>query len=91
MSAGGRHGDKDLLRVLAHGRIQVVQKLNQAMETETPTMLLFVSNGTDPKSIMHNITQMLDTAFDSVDQEGMMPEEFEHKEIPKFTLKLNAP
>jgi hypothetical protein len=49
------------------------------------------SNGTDPKSIMHDITQMLDTVFDSIDQEGMMPEEFEHKEIPKFTLKLNAP
>ncbi len=60
------------------------------METETPTILLFVCNGTNPKSIMHDITQMLDTAFDSVDQEGMMPEEFEHKEILKFTLKLNA-
>jgi hypothetical protein len=34
---------------------------------------------------------MLDTAFDHVDQEGMMPEEYEHKEIPKFTLKLNTP
>ncbi len=73
------------------GGSKLYKKLNQAMETETPTMLLFVSNGTDPKSIMHDITQMLDTAFDSVDQEGMMPEEFEHKEIPKFTLKLNAP
>jgi hypothetical protein len=54
-------------------------------------MLLLVSNGTNPKSSMHDITQMLDTAFDSIDQERMMPEEFEHKEIPKFTLKLNAP
>ncbi len=27
---------------------------------------------------MNDITQMLDTAFDHVDQEGMMPEEFEH-------------
>jgi hypothetical protein len=61
------------------------------METETPTMLLYVSNGPNPKSIMHDITQMLDTAFDSIDQEGMMPEEFKHKEILKFTLKLNAP
>jgi hypothetical protein len=61
------------------------------METETPMMLLFVSNGTDPKSITNNITQMLDTAFDDVDQEGMMPEEFKYREIPKFTLKLNAP
>jgi hypothetical protein len=76
---------------LCMGGSKLYKKLNQAMETETPTMLLFVSNGTDPKSIMHDITQMLDTAFDSVDQEVMMPEEFKHKEIPKFTLKLNAP
>jgi hypothetical protein len=73
------------------GGSKLYKKLNQAMETETPMMLLFVSNGTNPKSIMHDVTQMLDTAFDSVDQEGMMPEEFEHKEIQKFTLKMNAP
>jgi hypothetical protein len=73
------------------GGSKLYKKQNQAMETETPMMLLFVSNGTDPKSITNDITQMLETAFDSVDQEGMMPEEFEHKEIPSFTLKLNAP
>jgi hypothetical protein len=73
------------------GGSKLYKKQNQAMETKTPMMLLFVSNGTDPKSIMHDITQMLDTAFKSVDQEGMMPEEFEYKDIPKFTLKLNAP
>ncbi len=78
-------------KFLRMGGSKLYKKLNQAMKTETPTMLLFVSDGADPKSIMHDITQMLDTAFDSVDQEGMMPEEFEHKEIPKFTLKLNAP
>jgi hypothetical protein len=72
---------------LRMGGSKIYKKQNQAMETETPMMLLFVSNGTDPKSI----TQMLDTAFDNVDQEGMMPEVFEHMEIPKFTLKLNAP
>ena len=70
---------------------KIYKKANQAMETETPMMLLFVSNGTDPTSIANNITQILDTAFDHMDLEGMMPEEFEHKEIPKFTLKLNAP
>jgi hypothetical protein len=70
---------------------KLYKKQNQAMETETSMMLLFVSNGTDPKSITNNITQMLDTAFDGIDQEGMMPEEFEYKGIPKFTLKLNAP
>ncbi len=42
-------------------------------------MLLFISNGTDPKSITSDISQMLDMAFDHVDQEGMMPEEFEYK------------
>ncbi len=30
------------------GGSKLYKKLNQAMETETPTMLLFVSNGTDP-------------------------------------------
>ncbi len=73
------------------GGSKIYKKQNQAMETETLMMLLFVSNGTDPKSITNDITQMLDTAFDYVDQKGMMPEEFEFKEIPKFTLKLNAP
>ncbi len=76
---------------LCMGSSKIYKKANQAMETETPMMLLFVSNGTDPTSIANNITQMLDTAFNHVDREGMMPEEFEHKEIPKFTLKLNAP
>ena len=76
---------------LRMGSSKLYKKQNQAMETETPMMLLFVSNGTDPKSITNDITQMLDTAFDDVDQEGMMPEEFEYREIPKFTLKLNAP
>jgi hypothetical protein len=73
------------------GGSKLYKKQNQAMETETLMMLLFVSNGTDPKSITNDITQMLDTAFDDVDQEGMMPVEFEYREIPKFTLKLNAP
>jgi hypothetical protein len=76
---------------LRMGSSKLYKKQNQAMETKTPMMLLFVSNRTDPKSITNDITQMLDTAFDNVDQEGMMPEEFEYKEIPKFTLKLNAP
>ncbi len=73
------------------GSIRVYKKQHQAMETETPVMLLFVSNGTEPKSIANDVTQMLDMAFDNVDQEGMLPEEFENKDIPKFTLKLNAP
>ncbi len=76
---------------LRMGGSKIYKKQNQAMEAETPMMLLFVSSQTDHKSITNDITQMLDTAFNNVDQEGMMPEEFEHMEIPKFTLKLNAP
>jgi hypothetical protein len=78
-------------KFLRMGSSKLYKKQNQAMITKTPIMLLFVSNGTGPKSIMNDITQTLDTAFDKVDQEGMMPEEFEYKEIPKFTLKLNGP
>ncbi len=73
------------------GGSKIYEKPNQAMETETPMMLLFVNNGLDHTSIMNDITQMLETAFDNIDQEGMMPDEFEHKEILAFTLKLNAP
>ncbi len=54
-------------------------------------MLLFVSNITDPQSIASDITQMLETAYDSINMDGMMPDEFEYKEIPKFALKLNVP
>ncbi len=54
-------------------------------------MLLFMSNGTDPQSIASDVTQMLETAYNSIKTDRMMPEEFEYKEIPKFTLKLNAP
>ncbi len=73
------------------GGTRVYKKQHQAMETETLVMLLFVSNGTDPKSIANDVIQMLDTAFDDVDQEGMLPKEFKNKDVPKFTLKLNAP
>ncbi len=58
---------------------------------ETLMMLLFVNSSTDPQSIASKITQMLETAYNNVETEGMMPEEFEYKEIPKFTLKLNMP
>jgi hypothetical protein len=70
---------------------KLYKKQNQAMEMETPMMLLFINNGTDPQSIASAITQMLETAYDNVETEEMMLEEFEYKEIPKFTLKLNAP
>jgi hypothetical protein len=61
------------------------------MEMENPTMPLFISNSTNPLSIFSDITQMLEKAYDSIKTDGMIPEEFDYMEIPKFTLKLNAP
>jgi hypothetical protein len=61
------------------------------METETPLMLLFVCNGTDQASITLDAKWMLDTALDNIEQNGMLPEEFENKDIPQFTLRLNVP
>ncbi len=54
-------------------------------------MLLLMSNGTVPQSVASDITQILETAYNSIKMAGMIPEEFEYKEIPTFTLKLNAP
>jgi hypothetical protein len=34
---------------------------------------------------------MLDLAYDDIEQNGMMPEEFKNKDIPLFTLRLNVP
>ncbi len=73
------------------GGSKLCKKQNQAMETETPMMLLFVSSSTNPLSISADITQMLETAYDSIKMDGMMHAEFDYMEIPKFTLKLNAP
>jgi hypothetical protein len=72
------------------GSSKLYKKQNQVMETETPMMLLFVSNG-DTLSITSDINQMLETAYDNIETNGMMPQEFEYLEIPTFTLKLNAP
>ncbi len=59
------------------GRSKLYKKQNQAMKTETPMMLLFVNNGTNPLSISTDITQMLETANNSIKTDGMMPEEFD--------------
>ncbi len=67
------------------------KKQQQAMETETPLMLLFVCNGTDLASIVADKKQMLDTALDDIEQNGMLPKEFEDKDILHFTLHLNIP
>jgi hypothetical protein len=61
------------------------------METETPLMLLFVCNGTDQASIIFNMKQMLNTALDNIEQNGMLPEKFKNRDIPHFTLRLNVP
>ncbi len=73
------------------GSSKLYKKQNQAMEMETPMMLLFISNGTNPLSIASDITQMLETAYDSIETNVMMLEEFDYMEKLKFTLKLNAP
>ncbi len=54
-------------------------------------MLLFVCNGTDQASIISDTKQMLNTALDDIEQNRMLPEEFENKDIPHFTLCLNIP
>jgi hypothetical protein len=66
-------------------------KQHQAMETKTPVMLLFVCNGTDIASILLDMKQMLELAYKDIEENGMMPEEFEDKEIPHFTLQVNVP
>ncbi len=54
-------------------------------------MLLFVCNGTNQASIILDTRQMLNTALDNIEQNRMLPEEFENKDIPHFTLRLNVP
>ncbi len=34
---------------------------------------------------------MLDSAYKDIDKNKMMPEEFENKDIPHFTLRVNLP
>ena len=61
------------------------------METEMPLMLLFVSNGTEQGSVMTDTKQMVDLALDDIEQNRMLPKEFEGKDIPIFTIRLNVP
>ena len=72
------------------GGKKLEQKAHQAMDTETPLMLLFVCNGTEQASVMADTKQMLDLALDDIERNGMLPEEFEGKDIPLFTLRLNV-
>jgi hypothetical protein len=73
------------------GGKNLYKKQHQATETETPMMLLFVCNGRDQASIISDTKQMLEAAFDDIKQNGMLPEEFENKGIPHFTIRLNVP
>ncbi len=73
------------------GRKNLQKKQHQAMETETPLMLLFMCNGTDQASIISDTKQMLNTMLDDIEQNGMLPEEFKKRDILHFTLCLNVP
>ncbi len=64
------------------GRKNLSKKQNQAMETETPVMLPFVCNGTDQGSIKADTRQMLETAFDDIKLNEMVPEEFKNSSVP---------
>jgi hypothetical protein len=66
------------------------KKQHQAMDTETPLMLLFVCNGTDQASIILDTRQMLNTVLDDIEQNGMLPEEFKNKDIPHLTIRLKV-
>ena len=69
----------------------IFKKQHQAMETETPLMFIFICNGTDHSSILSDPRQMLDLAYDDIEINGMMPEEFNNKDIPEFSLRVNVP
>ncbi len=45
----------------------------------------------DIASILSDTKQMLESAYEDIEENRMIPEEFEDKEIPHFTLQLNMP
>jgi hypothetical protein len=73
------------------GEGKIYKKQMQAMETETLMMLLFVSNITEHSSISADLKQLLELAYNDIDTEGMMPEEYKNKDIPVISLKINVP
>ncbi len=73
------------------GGAKIYKKQMQATETETPMMLLFVSNGTELNSIATDMKQLLELAYDNIETECMMPEEYKNRDIPAFSLKTNVP
>jgi hypothetical protein len=66
-------------------------KKQMAMETETPMMLLFVSNGTEHSSIVPDMKQLMELAYNDIETKLMMPEEYKIRDMPAFSLKANAP
>ncbi len=73
------------------GGTKIYKKQMQAMETETPMMLLFVSNGTEHSSIVSDMKQLMELAYDDIKTKLMMPEEYKNRDMPVFSLKINAP
>ncbi len=73
------------------GGAKIYKKQMQAMEMETPMMLLFVSNGTEHSSISTDLRQLLEPACSNIKTELMMPEEYKNRDMPAFSLKLNVP
>ncbi len=54
-------------------------------------MLLFVCNRTELESIISDAQHMLDTAYEDINKNVMMPEEYENKDFPHFTLRVSIP
>ncbi len=71
------------------GEAKIYKK--QMLEMETLMMLLVVSNRTEHSSISADLKQLLELAYNDIDTEGMMPEEYKSKDIPVFSLKINIP
>jgi hypothetical protein len=72
-------------------RMKIYKKPMQAMETETPMMLLFVSNGMDNSSITSDMRQLLELAYNNIKTGCMLPKEYEDRDMSAFSLKLNVP
>ncbi len=73
------------------GGTKLYKKQMQAMEMETPMMLLFVSNRTEHSSIALDMKQLMELAYDDIKTKLMMPEEYKNRDMPTFSLKVNAP
>ena len=57
------------------GGTKIYKKQMQAMEREMPMMLLFVSNGTEHSSIVSDMKQLMELAYNDIETKLMMLEE----------------